>query len=108
MIEMTKGYKIGDELIYYRRMGQIKKMKAPCLVKLVEINHGVIGTNHKIIETENNVQWFSHEINLYRPDQISLAKSKYYNDLLKADNSLPKKVRKEMKKFFKIYPEYLI
>lgn len=108
MIEMSKGYKLGDILLYYRRMGQIKKMKAPCKVRLVEINDNVIGSNHTIIEIENNQQWYAHEINIHTLDQHNKVHAKYYKDLMGSGNALPRKIRKQMKKFFNLHPEYLI
>jgi len=108
MNEMSKGYKLGDILLYYRRIGQIKKMKPPCKVRLVKINENVIGSNHTIIDIENNQQWFAHEINLHTLDQHNKVYSEYYKNLMQTGNSLPRKIRKAIKKHSKKYPEYLI
>ena len=114
MIDMLKGYKIGDEVLYYQTWGTFKMIQPPVLTRIIRLNTNIIGNNITIEVIGDHYNRnigniiYSHEINLYTLQEENKILSKYFKDLMRHKNSLPRKVRKRMKKFFNLHPEYLI
>ena len=114
MIDIPKGYKVGDEVFYYHTWGTFKRIKPPVLTRITKLNTNIIGANIAVTVIGDYYNRnigdviYSHETNLYTPHEENKVLTKYFKDLMNHKNSLPKKVRKRMKKFFNLHPEYLI
>ncbi len=112
MIEMKKGYKVGDMVLFFKISPhtKFKNIFLPFEVEIQEINTTAIGDNHTIIGTDvtSKITYRTHENHLYREDERDKLMGMYYRAISSAGNSIPSKIRKAIKKYSDKYPEYSI
>jgi len=108
MIEMSKGYKIGDVVIFFKvaPLTKFKNIIEPLNVRIDEIKDDIIGNNHTVSSLKGKIAFGAHEINLFREDERDKLMGLYYKAISSAGNSIPRKTRKAIKKYSEKYPEY--
>lgn len=110
MIEFEKGFNVGDTLIFFKVSPHtnFKNIIPPLNITVMEIRNDVIGNNHNVESLKGKIGFGTHEIHLFREDERDKLMGKYYKALSSAGNSLPRKIRKAIKKYSDKHPEYII